>query len=220
MTESNQSSCNPVDISESDVISAMKEIQGYIDIAPSDFKEVFQIAYAHAMRRIMKSRTAGDIMSRPVACIQSSMDMIDAIHFLAGKHFSGAPVVDASGKIVGVLSEKDFLRKIGLNQPNSFMEILSQSLNRHGRLLSDLHNHAVGEIMSTPPITAGPEMTMDLISSLFLEVQINRLPIVDAAGRPIGIVTRTNLVQSYCALQRGSLKRLRADAGQRVPGQR
>lgn len=192
-----------MDISDADVISAMKEIQGYIDITPSDFREIFRIAYTHAMRRIMQSRTARDIMTSPVASVQAGMNMADAVHFLADKHYSGVPVVDEAGKIVGVFSEKDFLRRMGLSRPTSFMEIVSYCLNNKGCLVSELHNHTVAEIMSSPPITGGPEMTMDLISSLFLEVQINRLPIVDDEGKPIGIVTRTNLVQSYCALPGG-----------------
>ena len=85
----------------------------------------------------------------------------------------------------------------------SFMEIIAHCLTHKGCLVSDLHKHTVTEIMSAPPITAGPEMTMDVISSLFLEVQINRLPIVDAEERPIGIVTRTNLVRSYSSLRGG-----------------
>lgn len=203
MPDVNAATCPPVDISESDVIAAMKEIQGYIDITPADFREVFHIAYAHAMRRFMQSRKAKDIMTTPVVCIPASMNLSDAVHFLADKHYSGVPVVDEAGKIAGVLSEKDFLRKMGLSKPTSFMEIVSHCLHNKGCMVSNLHNHTVVEIMSVPPITAGPDMTMDVISALFLEVQINRLPIVDAEQRPIGIVTRTNLVHSYSGLRGG-----------------
>ncbi|WP_448873169.1 CBS domain-containing protein [Desulfobulbus propionicus] len=65
-------------------------------------------------------------------------------------------------------------------------------------MATSLRNHAVSEIMTAPAITAGPEITMGEISSLFIDRQINRLPIVDTKGRPLGIVTRTDLVQSYC----------------------
>jgi CBS domain-containing membrane protein len=46
-------------------------------------------------------------------------------------------------------------------------------------------------------------MTMAAISALLEEKQINRLPIIDFDGRPVGIVTRTDLVQSYCLSERG-----------------
>ena len=57
-------------------------------------------------------------------------------------------------------------------------------------------NHAIRDIMTAPAITAGPQITVGAISALFIDRQINRLPIVDAGDKPIGIVTRTDLVHS------------------------
>ena len=198
MSEINNNCCATIDISESDVIAAMKKIQGYIDISPGDFREVFQVAYNHALQRIKDSLKARDIMTKPAHCVELNMDLIQAATFLADKRFSGVPVIDSSGKIVGVLSEKDFLAKMGLGQPTSFMQIVAQCLNNRGCMATSLRNHSVQEIMTAPAITAEPEMTMGAISALFVDKRINRLPIVDPEGRPVGIVTRTDLVQSYC----------------------
>lgn len=198
MSEINNNCCATIDISESDVIAAMKKIQGYIDISPGDFREVFQVAYNHALQRIKDSLKARDIMTKPAHCVELNMDLIQAATFLADKRFSGVPVIDSSGKIVGVLSEKDFLAKMGLGQPTSFMQIVAHCLNNRGCMATSLRNHSVQEIMTAPAITAGAEMTMGAISALFVDKRINRLPIVDSEGRPVGIVTRTDLVQSYC----------------------
>lgn len=198
MSETKNNGCATIDISESDVIAAMKAIQGYIDISPGDFREVFQVAYNHALQRIKDSIKARDIMTQPAHCVGLDMDLIQAATFLADKRFSGAPVIDFGGRIVGVLSEKDFLAKMGLGQPTSFMQIVAHCLNNRGCMATSLRNHSVREIMTEPAITAGPEMTMGAISALFVDKRINRLPIVDPEGRPVGIVTRTDLVQSYC----------------------
>jgi CBS-domain-containing membrane protein len=198
MSATNSSCDNTIDISELDVIAAMKEIQGYIDISPGDFREVFQVAYNHALKRIKNSLKARDIMTKPVHCVELNMDLIQAATFLADKRFSGAPVIDAGGRIVGVLSEKDFLAKMGLGQPTSFMQIVAHCLNNRGCMATSLRNHSVQEIMAVPAITAGLEMTMGAISAMFIDKRINRLPIVDPEGKPVGIVTRTDLVQSYC----------------------
>ena len=198
MTPSKATCCTTIDISEIDVIAAMKEIQGYIDISPGDFQEVFRIAYAHAVQRIMDTRTAKDIMTTPAHCLRSDMDLVQAAQFLADKHYSGAPVIDESGKIVGVLSEKDFLSRMGIGKPATFMQIVAHCLTNKGCMAMNLRNHAVQEIMSTPPITEGLDITIAAITALFVEKQINRLPIIDTEGRPVGIVTRTDLVQSYC----------------------
>lgn len=103
--------CSPCDISEEDILQAMKDIQGYLDISPGDFREVFQVAYRHAVARVMTSRKAGEIMSKPVHSVDLAMDLRQAAAFLAEKQISGAPVVDGQGKVVGVVSEKDFLAR-------------------------------------------------------------------------------------------------------------
>lgn len=197
MTDPNPALCPTVDLSEFDVIAAMKEIPGYIDISPGDFKEVFRIAYVHALRRTLESRTAKDIMTSPVQCLHVDTSLVEAAKFLADQHFSGGPVIDADGRLVGVVSEKDFLAKMGIGQHASMMQVVTHCLSHKGCMVMDLRNHVLGDIMHTPAITAGPDMTMGAIAALFAEKQINRVPIVDKDMRPIGIVTRSNLVHAY-----------------------
>lgn len=198
MSNAKAASCTNIDLSEFDVIAAMKEMQGYIDISPGDFKEVFRIAYAHALRRIMEGRKAKDLMSSPVQCLQADMDLVQAAKFLADLHLSGAPVLDGAGKVVGVISEKDFLLRMGIGRYASMMQVLTHCLSNKGCMVMDLRGYFVRDIMSTPPLTAGPETSMAEISSLFTNKNINRLPIVDDQGSALGIVTRSNLVQSFC----------------------
>jgi CBS domain-containing protein len=189
---------NPLSISEEDILQAMKDIQGYLDISPGDFKEIFQFAYRHAVERLLESRKASDIMSKEVHSVKLTMDLKQAATFLADYKISGAPVVDERGKVVGVISEKDFLVRMGVGKSASFMEIIAHCLNNKGCVATVLHNHAVREIMSQPAITGGAEMSVGAISALFSDKSINRLPIVDGDNRPIGIVTRTDLVNAYC----------------------
>ena len=67
-------------------------------------------------------------MTQPVECIDREMDLIQAAAILADKKYSGAPVIDAGGNIVGVLSEKDFLMRMGVGEPISFMQIVAHCL--------------------------------------------------------------------------------------------
>jgi CBS-domain-containing membrane protein len=186
-----------IEIAEPDVIAAMRKIEGYIDISPGDFKEIYQLAFDYAVRRLRDSITARDIMTAPVQCIDADMDLQQAAQELADKVYSGAPVVDGDGKIVGVISEKDFLARMGLVQPATFLSIIAHCLTNKGCMAIALRNHQVRELMTAPAVTAGPEITIGEISRLFIDRMINRLPIVDPDGRPLGIVTRTDLVQSY-----------------------
>ncbi|MBI4793289.1 MAG: CBS domain-containing protein [Deltaproteobacteria bacterium] len=186
-----------IEIAETDILAAMKDIQGYIDISPGDFKEVFQVAYRHAVQRIRDSLRAADIMTRPVHCVGLEMDLMQAAAFMADKRISGAPVADAAGRIAGVVSEKDFLARMGLGTSVSFMQIIAHCLTNKGCMVTNLRNHFIRDIMTAPAVTAGAEMTVGAISALFIDRQINRLPIVDIDGRIVGIVTRADLVRSY-----------------------
>lgn len=201
MKETADETFHPVDISEEDVIEAMKRIPGYIDVTPGDFKELYQAAYSLAMSRLFNSMTAANIMSTPVLFVEQKMALVEAAHLLAEKQISGGPVVDHDGRVVGVISEKDFLKEMGLGSTPSFMQIATHCLDSKSCMIGQLRNRNVRDIMTRPPITADSKITLGTISSLFAEHQINRLPIIDGNGRPVGIVTRTDLAHSFHALR-------------------
>ena len=204
MQEKMKPASPPVEISEQDVIKAMKSIPGYLDITPGDFKEIYQAAYALAIQRLLTSLTAADLMTAPVELVDEEMDLVRAAALLADRRISGAPVVDRQGRIAGVVSEKDFLREMGFGATPSFLQIATHCLNNKGCMIGNLRNRTVGDIMTRPPITGAPEMTIGEISALFVDRRINRLPIVGANEKPVGIVTRTDLAHSYSAFGEGA----------------
>lgn len=192
--------CAPVDISDDDVMAAMKAMRGYIDITPADFREVYRVAYAHAQERMMTALKAADIMTAPVHSVDAGTDLISAAALLADKGVSGAPAIDGEGRIVGVISEKDFLRRMGAGKSGSFMRVVALCLTDKGCAASQMIRRKVGDIMTAPPITAPADISLAAISALLMEKNINRLPIVDSGGKPVGIVARSDLVNSYCML--------------------
>ena len=204
MPERNNAQSLSVEILEQDVIEAMKAIQGYIDITPGDFKEVYQVAYDLAIKRMLTVLKASDLMTQPVQLVNQEMALVEAAAFLAKKEISGAPVVNQEGEIVGVVSEKDFLKEMGFGATPSFMQIATHCLNNKSCMIGNLRNRTVGDIMTRPPVTGAPEMTIGEISNLFVVRKINRLPIISADGRPIGIVTRTDLAHSYSVFGEGA----------------
>jgi CBS-domain-containing membrane protein len=200
MNAANLRECTPVEISDDDVMAAMKAMQGYIDITPADFREVYRVAYAMAQERMMTAFKATDIMSAPVHVVRRDADLIAVATLLAEKGIAGAPVIDPTGRIVGVISEKDFLRRMGAGRGGSFMQVVAHCLTNKGCVATPMKNRTAADIMTVPPITAGADITIGAISALLMEKNINRLPIVDVDGRPVGIVTRSDLVNSFCML--------------------
>ena len=109
--EKNNRNLNPIDISDDDIFEAMKTMEGYVDITPVDFKEIYKISYRHAMNRMYKKFTAKDVMTQPVIFVQNDSTLIEAADLMAEHNISGMPVLDSNGYVVGVISERIFYMK-------------------------------------------------------------------------------------------------------------
>lgn len=183
-----------VEISDDDVYDAMKEIQGFLDITPGDFKEVYRHAYRHAFERITRTVKARDVMTRGVVTVHPETPLDEVASRMAGAGVSGVPVVDGGGKVAGVISEKDFLARMG--GAESFMSVVAECLKGKGCVAVPIRARRAGDIMSSPPVTVGEEAPVAEIAETFTSKNINRVPVVDVAGRLVGIVSRADIVRA------------------------
>lgn len=203
MLENGKTPISPPAISEQDIIEAMKSLQGYVDITPGDFKQIYQIAYTMVIKRLLNTVTATEMMTKTVLLVEQTMSLVQAASILAENQVSGAPVVDDEKKIIGIVSEKDFLKEMGFGANPSFMQIATHCLHDKSCMIGNLRGRTVSDIMTKPPVVGAPETTVGDISAIFAEQKINRLPIVDKEGLIVGIVTRTDLARAYHALREG-----------------
>ena len=100
----------------------MKAIPGYLDITPGDFKEVYRLAYQHALERLSRAVTAREIMTREVVTVRPDTPLAEVAEAMGRRGVSGVPVVDPRNKVVGVISEKDFLTHMGVQDAQKFHE--------------------------------------------------------------------------------------------------
>ena len=187
-----------LDISDEDVWKAMKDINGYLDITPRDFKEVYLFAYRHAIERLSHTGTAGDIMTRTVIYAEKDTSLEDVADQLSRHLISGVPVIDSDKKVVGIISEKDFFAGMGGQKEGTFMGVIAQCLKNKGCIAVSMRKQKAADIMTSPVITAGENTPIFEIAKIFTEKKINRIPVTDDADRLTGIVTRTDIVQSSC----------------------
>lgn len=198
MKKNNQWSQCPVDISDDDVLEAMKDINGYLDITPGDFREVYTVAYIQAMARINKNVKARDIMTSPVVTIFEDAPLIEAAELMAKNTISGLPVMGKDQRIAGVVSETDYLKAMGEQRGQSFMHVIVHCLKNKGCMAVPLRNGKVGDIMTSPPLFIQEDASVFEIANLLEIKKINRVPVLDEYSNLVGIVTRTDIVQSYC----------------------
>jgi CBS domain-containing protein len=135
-----------------------------------------------------------DVMTTDVTTVTPETPLKDAARLLLQRGVSGLPVVRGDA-VVGVLSEADLLA-LERGEPRSPKHRFRLMRERE-REISHGVASTVGEAMTSPPITVRPVWTVAGAASLMLDRGINRLPVVDMAGRLVGIVTRADVVRAF-----------------------
>jgi len=188
--------CDLPDLSDEDIYDAMKSIPGYLDITPGDFKELYQVAYRHALHRIRKRLKAGDVMTREVITVRLETPLEEAAAIMAERNVTGVPVLERDGKVVGVISEHDFLKRMSRGHPLSFMGILAECMASKGCAVMTVKGKTVAEIMSSPAISVREDTPVSEIASLLTKKRIHRTPVIDEKGLVRGMITRTDLLNA------------------------
>ncbi len=185
-----------LEVSDEDIIEAMKKIPGYLDITPNDFRELYQAAFSHALERLQSAIKAENIMTTPVITIDGSRSLTEAASLMAIHNVSGIPVSDHQGKVSGIISEKDFLKHMAPQHQSSFMHVILNCIDKDSHcMIQNLKNLRVKDIMSSPPITVKMETPILEVADIFESNRINRVPVLDQQSNLAGIIARSDLVR-------------------------
>lgn len=197
----NKDTAFPIEVSDSDIYEAMKDIQGYLDITASDFKEVYRHAFRHAVDRMANLVKAKEIMTAAVHAVKMDTPLKDVAELMAEKRISGVPVLDDAGRVAGVISEKDFLSSMGASGKTHIMAIIAAALGGKACLTMPTRNTIASDIMASPAITVHEETSASEIIGLFNKKKINRVPVVDSSGKLMGIVSRADILRAQLVKQ-------------------
>jgi CBS domain-containing protein len=146
---------------------------------------------------------AHQIMTRQVITVVTGAPIIEAANIMLDKHISGLPVVDETGKLVGIVSQGDFIRRAEIGTQRKRGRWL-KFLVGPGQAASDFvheRGRKVGEIMTADPLTVTENATLEDIVELMERNNIKRLPVM-RGDQLVGIVTRSNLLQAVAGLTR------------------
>jgi len=146
---------------------------------------------------------AHQIMTRPVITVTPETTIVDAANLMLQRHVSGLPVVDAAGKLVGVVSEGDFIRRSEIGTGRKRGRWLRFILGP-GKSASDFvheHGHKVGEVMTKTPLTITEDTALAEIVALMEKNNVKRLPVM-RGDKLVGIVSRANLLQAVASIVR------------------
>ncbi|MGE0697574.1 MAG: CBS domain-containing protein [Hyphomicrobiaceae bacterium] len=145
---------------------------------------------------------AAEVMSKDVVTVNPETT-VRAIAELMTKHrISGVPVVDADGKLVGILSETDLLHRAetGTERRRKWWLGALVDADRLAREYAAAHARKAADIMSTRVVSVDADMDLGAVADLLEKRNLKRVPVV-RDGRLVGIITRGDLVRALVARQ-------------------
>jgi CBS domain-containing protein len=140
---------------------------------------------------------AADIMTTSLLTLAPDLPVATAARMLAERGVSGAPVLDRDGKLIGILTEGDLIRRLAAvtEKPRSWFLGLFGSAAAQADHYARSHGRFVRDVMTTAVETVGEETPVEQVAALLEKHNIRRLPVVDREGRLVGIVSRADLLK-------------------------
>ncbi|WP_036476605.1 CBS domain-containing protein [Myxosarcina sp. GI1] len=147
------------------------------------------------------NKSVADVMTSDPTVVKPQTPLQDAIKILAEKKISGLPVVDDTGKLVGIISESDLMwQETGVETPPYIMFLDSviylQNPARHNKEIHKALGQTVGDVMNDKPVTISPEQSVRAAARIMHEKKVRRLPVVNKETQKIvGMITQSDVIR-------------------------
>ena len=143
-----------------------------------------------------------DIMSSPAITLSPDTTVEEAIGVLVDAGIDGAPVVDAQGRLVGLLDDDDLIvSEARLHAPTT-IEILGAyipvpgDLKRFNDEVRQALGRTVAEVMDTDVATVTTSATVEDVATILHDRGVSRVPVIGDSGDVVGVATRGDLVKA------------------------
>jgi CBS-domain-containing membrane protein len=180
-------------ITDEDLRDALRDMKGYVDISIEDLRAIYSVALRHARQRLAEQVPVSKIMTRAVVTVAPDAYLQEVTRLLGENNVSGLPVVDAAGRVVGLISEADVLSMTGVKRGHTFKDVVRHVLGEAEPAREK--GSTVADFMTSPAITVRPDTDVREAARMVDEKRIKRLPVVDDEGRLVGIVSRADMLK-------------------------
>jgi CBS domain-containing protein len=141
-----------------------------------------------------------DIMTKEIITVTPDTEVVKAAKILLENRINGLPVVDDSGKLVGILCQSDLIaQQKSIPIPSLFTLLESfmplTSMKRIDKEVEKIAAITVTQAMTPNPVTVGPETDIEEVAGLMVDKKYHTLPVVDA-GEVIGIVGKEDVLKT------------------------
>ena len=136
-----------------------------------------------------------DVMTTQVIWVEQDTPFAAIAAALRKHRVSAFPVLNETGKVIGVVSESDLLNKLALGGEDHMPGMIGGILQH--KQLEKARGVTASDLMTAPPVTVRPEDTVEHAARLMYVRGVKRLPVVDAENRLAGIVSRADVLAVY-----------------------
>ncbi len=146
---------------------------------------------------------AADIMTTDVVTIGKEASVPEAIQLMLDHHISGLPVVDRQNRLIGIVTEGDFLRRAELDTERQRPRWLEYVLSDAALVGDYVKSHArvVEAVMTEDVVTVAENASLAEVVNLMERLRVKRLPVI-RAGKLAGIVSRVDVMRALSAIIR------------------
>jgi CBS domain-containing protein len=143
---------------------------------------------------------AQDVMTRSVITVTANTAVTDIARQLIARRISAVPVVDGAGKIIGIVSEGDLMRRdeSDTGRKRSWWLSLVDSPGDKAADYVKSHGRDAGDVMTRDVLTVSEETELGEIAALLEKNHIKRVPVL-RDDKPVGIVSRANLLHGLAS---------------------
>jgi CBS domain-containing protein len=143
---------------------------------------------------------ARDIMTKNVITVTPDTEITQAAKLLLENHFNGLPVVDESGKLIGIICQDDLIiqqKRLPLPSLFTFFDglIPLTSYRSLEKEVEKIVAATVSQAMTTDPITIDPDASLEDIATLMVNNNIHTLPVLDR-DRLVGVIGKEDVLRT------------------------
>jgi len=147
---------------------------------------------------------ASDVMTRTLVAVTSETRLREVARILLEHHISAVPVLDSSGKVIGIVSEGDLIGRDNAAEREArrdwWLTLLAEGEALNPEFLATLRDldRTAQDVMSAPVVTVDEMTEVRGIARLLADRNIKRVPVV-RDGKAVGIVSRADLLRAFAS---------------------
>ena len=150
--------------------------------------------------------SVADVMTKPLLSVTPDTPLQQAVQLINDHHVSGLPVVDAQGSLIGELSEQDLMVRESGMDAGPYVMLLDSVIYLRNPLNWDRQVHqvlgnTVGDLMHRDSHSCEGSLPLPKAASMLHDKGTQRLIVVDAERRPVGVLTRGDVVRALASAQ-------------------